>query len=284
MMKFGVPLSAELADMPGVAVAAEAAGCESVWVPEHLIWPTVIEPVYPYSESGEPPVALDVPTFDPWVLLGWIAAHTSRIRLGTGVYILPLRDPHVTARAVASLDLVSGGRALLGVGVGWLAEEFAIAGQDFSTRGARTDEAIDILRVLWSEAPASYEGRHYAFPPVHFEPKPPQGARLPIVVGGESEPALRRAARLGDGWIGLRHTPESAARIVARLTELRAAAGRADEPLEITVGIPGSATAQDVARYAAAGVDRVCLRPWRKDEPPLDGLTRLDAMIEEVGG
>jgi probable F420-dependent oxidoreductase len=283
-MKFGVPLSAELADMPSVAGAAEAAGCESVWVPEHLIWPAVIEPAYPYSESGEPPVALDVPTFDPWVLLGWIAAHTSRIRLGTGVYILPLRDPHVTARAVASLDLVSGGRALLGVGVGWLAEEFAIAGQDFSTRGARTDEAIDILRVLWSDAPAAYEGRHYAFPPVHFEPKPPQGARLPIVVGGESEPALRRAARLGDGWIGLRHTPESAARIVARLTELRAATGRAGEPLEITVGIPGSATAQDVARYAAAGVDRVCLRPWRKGEPPLDGLARLGAMIEEVGG
>ncbi|HEY6759943.1 MAG TPA: LLM class F420-dependent oxidoreductase [Baekduia sp.] len=283
-MKFGVPLAAELAELPGLASAAEAAGCESVWVPEHLIWPAVIAPAYPYSESGEPPVALDVPTYDPWVLLGWIAAHTTRIRLGTSVYILPLRDPHVTARAVASLDLVSGGRAVLGVGVGWLAEEFAIAGQDFATRGARTDEAIAILRALWSEAPASYAGRHYAFPPVHFEPKPPQGARLPIVVGGESEPALRRAARLGDGWIGLRHTPESAARVVARLTELRAAAGRGDEPLEVTVGISGSATVEDVARYAEAGVDRVCLRPWRKGEAPLDGLTRLSAMIEEVAG
>lgn len=283
-MRFGVPLTGDVAAMPELARRAEAAGCESVWLAEHLVWPASIAPSYPYSADGRPPVPLDVPTYDPWVLLAWIAAHTSRLRLGTSVYILPLRDPHVTARAVASLDQVSGGRVLLGVGVGWLPEEFAIAGQDFRTRGARADEAIEILRALWSPGPTAYEGRHYRFPPVQFEPKPPQGGRLPIVVGGESAAALRRAARLGDGWIGLRHTPESAAERVARLAELRAEAGRGDAPLEVTVGIPGASDADDVARYAAAGVDRVCLRPWRRDEPPADGLARLARIIERVGG
>ena len=268
--------------MSTVAIAAEEIGCDSLWVAEHLVWPAEIAASYPYSKNGLPPVPLDVPTFDPWALLSWVAAQTSRIRLATGVYILPLRDPHVTARAVATLDLVSGGRTLLGVGIGWLPEEFAIVGQDFRSRGARTDEVIEILRGLWSSPMSGYEGRYYRFPPVHFEPPPPQGARLPIVVGGESSAALRRATRLGNGWIGLRHTPESAGEVVARLTGLRAEADRLDEPFEVTVGVSGNADAQTIARYEAAGVDRVCFRPWRRDEPPADGMERLQRLIEEV--
>lgn len=278
-MLFGAPLAVEVAEMPRLAREAEAAGCDSVWTPDHLVWPARVESPYPYTDDGRPPVPEALPTYDPWVLLGWLAAATERIRLGTSVYILPLRDPHVTARAVATLDIVSGGRAILGAGVGWLEEEFAIAGQRFSDRGARSDEIVAILRELWSAGSASFAGRHYSFPEVHFEPKPPRGAGLPIVFGGESEPALRRAARLGSGWIGLRHSPESARERVCRLREMLADAGREDARFEVTVGAPPDVEEEAVRAYADAGVDRICLRPWRRGEDPRRGIERLAELI-----
>jgi probable F420-dependent oxidoreductase len=283
-MRFGVPLAVEVAGMCELARRAEAAGCDSVWVPEHLVWPVEIAPRYPYSDSGRPPVAPDVPTYDAWVLLAWIAAHTGHLKLATSVYILPLRDPHVTARAVATLDLVSGGRAMLGAGVGWMAEEFAIAGQTFEDRGGRAAEIAAILRALWSPGSAAHTGRHYRFPAVHFEPKPPQGERLPILFGGESDVALRRAARHGDGWIGMRHTPESAAARVRELAGLRARFGRAEAPFEVTVGVPSTIDEAAVTAYAEAGVDRICLRPWRPGEDPAPGLERLGELIERAAG
>jgi probable F420-dependent oxidoreductase len=258
----------------------EAAGCDSVWIPEHLVWPVSIASPYPYTPDRRPPVASDVPTYDPWVLLAWIAAHTDQIKLGTSVYILPLRDPHVTARAVATLDLVSGGRVILGAGVGWMAEEFAVVGQRFSDRGARAGEIAGILRALWSDGPAAHDGRHYRFDPVHFEPKPPQGDRLPLIFGGETPAALRRATRHGDGWIGLRHTPATARAAVETLRELRRAGPRAGEPFEITVGVPHDVDLRALAGYEQAGVDRVCLRPWRTGEDPVEPLEALGRLIE----
>lgn len=281
-MRFGIPLAVDLPAMPALAREAERAGCDSVWVPEHLIWPAQVSTPYPYSDDGRAPVPEVFPVYDPWVLLAWVAAATERIRLGTSIYILPLRDPHVTARAVATLDLVSGGRALLGAGVGWLAEEFEIAGQGFADRGARSDEITAILRALWSPGSASFAGASYSFPEVHFEPKPPQGAALPILFGGESPPALRRAARLGAGWIGLRHSPSSARERVERLRELRGAAGREGEPFEVTVGAPADVDAEAVAAYAEAGVDRICLRPWARGEEPRAGIERLAELIDAV--
>jgi probable F420-dependent oxidoreductase len=282
-LRFGIPLTVDPAGMHTLAREAEEAGCDSAWMPEHLIWPAEIRSRYPYSEDGRAPVSEALPAYDPWVLLAWVSAATERLRLGTSVYILPLRDPHVTARAVATLDLVSGGRAILGAGVGWLEEEFEIAGQRFADRGARADEITEILRALWSPGPTSFAGAHYSFPDVHFEPKPPQGADLPIVFGGESAPALRRAARLGSGWIGLRHTPDSARERIAHLRTLIAAEGREDDPFEITVGAPSDLDQRGVDAYVEAGVDRVCLRPWRRDEDPRAGIERLGALIASVG-
>jgi probable F420-dependent oxidoreductase len=282
-LNFGVPLTVDLAGMPALAREAELAGCDSVWVPEHLIWPAEIASPYPYTEDGRAPVPEAMPAYDPWVLLAWVSAATERIKFGTSIYILPLRDPHVTARAVATLDLVSGGRAILGAGVGWLEEEFTIAGQGFSDRGARTDEITRILRGLWAPGPTSFSGSHYSFPEVHFEPKPPQGEGLPILFGGESARAMGRAARLGSGWIGLRHTPDSARAQITRLRELIAEAGRAGDPFEVTVGVPAEIDADDVAAYAEAGVDRICLRPWRRGEDPRAGLERLGELIAGVG-
>lgn len=239
---------------------AEAAGCDSVWVPEHLIWPQTITSPYPYNDGGSPPVPSSVNLYDPWVLLAAVAAVTTTIKLGTCVYVLPLRDPLVTARAVATLDVVSGGRAILGAGLGWMKEEFDAAGVDFRTRASRNDEIVPILRSLWSEELTSAAGRHITFEPVYFYPKPPQGADLPIVFGGDSDPALRRSARLGNGWLGPWCTPESTAGYVAQLESLLEEYGRAEEPFEVTVMVkPREVSVDLIEELYAAGADRVCV-------------------------
>jgi probable F420-dependent oxidoreductase len=260
------------------ARTAEQSGCDSVWVPEHLIWPETIESTYPYQDGGAPPVPSSVNLYDPWVLLSAVASVTTTIKLGTCVYVLPLRDPLVTARAVATLDVISGGRAILGAGLGWMAEEFAAAGIDFRTRASRNDEIVPILRSLWSQELTEASGRHINFKPVYFYPKPPQGADLPIVFGGEGEFALKRAARLGDGWLGTWHTPESTAVTVSRLEQLLAEYGRGDEPFEVTVMVrPRLLSAALIEELYAAGADRICVASARTP------LGRWPEVLERLG-
>lgn len=258
-----------------VAGHAEALGFESVWVAEHLVFPTAIASRYPYAAEGVPPINPATPLLDPLLVLMQVAARTQRIRLGTNVYILPLRHPIAVARMVTTLDVLSGGRVSFGVGLGWLAEEFEAVGVDFATRAGRTRESIRALRALWTEEEPSFTGRHVHFAPVRFEPKPVQRPHPPILVGGESDAALRRAAELGDGWYGVGHTPASAARQIARLRELRAAAGRAHLPFDCTVSHPGELTRDDCARYADAGLTRVVNLPWRRAREAQDALQRL---------
>jgi probable F420-dependent oxidoreductase len=239
---------------------AEAVGCESVWVPEHLIWPAEIRSPYPYAPGNAPPVPNSVRLYDPWVLLASVATATSTIRLGTCVYVLPLRHALVTARAVATLDIVSNGRAILGAGLSWMAEEFEAVGVDFKTRGARADEIVPVLRSLWSNEITEYHGHHVDIPAVYFEPKPPQGAGLPIVFGGESDAALRRAARLGDGWLGTWHTPESLKPVRDRLGQLLGEQGRSLDDFEITVMVrPEQADLGFLRALHEAGVSRACV-------------------------
>lgn len=281
-MKIGVWLVMAPDELVDFARKAEAIGCESLWVPEHLVWPATISSPYPYSGNGAPPVTAAVPLYDPWVLLSAAASVTRTIRLGTCVYVLPLRHPLVTARAVATLDLVSGGRAILGSGLGWMAEEFAAVGVEFRTRGSRCDEIVPLLRALWSEDVVEHRGRHFTIPPVHFEPKPPQGASLPIVFGGVSEAALARAARLGDGWLGLWHDPEALLGHIARLHELLAAAGREPAGFEITVMVdPSRAEPEHLRRLGDLGVDRALVgspRLWAHEWPAV--LDRLGPVIQ----
>jgi probable F420-dependent oxidoreductase len=218
---------------------------------------------------------------DPMVVLGYLASASSRIRLGTAVYILPLRNPFFAARAVATLDVLSGGRTIFGVGVGWLEEEFVLGEADFRRRGLRTEECIQVLKCLWSQDQAEWHGRFYDFGPVKIEPKPVQKPHPPIVFGGETEVALRRAAELGDGWYGMGHTSESAAQQVEKLRTLRRAAGREAKPFEITVGAgawPAADTwldTNDVDGYRAAGVDRLIVAPWSGRGEAIRGLERF---------
>jgi probable F420-dependent oxidoreductase len=267
------------------ARTAEAIGCESVWCPEHLIWPAEIRSPYPYgTDGGAPPVPNSVRLYDPWVLLAAVATATTTIRLGTCVYVLPLRHALVTARAVATLDLVSNGRAILGAGLSWMAEEFAAVGIDFRTRGALCDEIVPVLRSLWSEEITEFHGSHLDIPPVYFEPKPPQGAALPIVFGGESDAALRRAARLGDGWLGTWHTPDSIRPVLGRLSELLAEQGRSLADFEVTVMVePSRADLGFLRSLHEAGVQRACVGSASTAASTWPGiLDRLAPVIEAL--
>jgi probable F420-dependent oxidoreductase len=243
------------------ATSADSLGFESVWLPEHLILPVDMSGS-PFEGVEHPPVPPSTPVFDSLAFLSYLAGCTKRVRLGTHVYNLALRHPFVAARSVQTADVVSGGRIELGVGAGWLRQEWDAAGLDFDTRGPRLDEALEVCRRLWTDDHIEYHGRFFDFDPVMFEPKPTQQPHPPVLIGGESPAALRRAAQ-HDGWIGLDHTPDSATAAVARLHELRRAAGHEGRPFTVTVGgnVRGAA---DVDAFEAAGVDRLIVGPWAR--------------------
>ena len=212
---------------PEVALAAEQNGFESIWMPEHLILPATMPPTYPYSESGYAAITGETPMFDPWVVLGSVASVTSTIRLSNNIYVLPLRHPIITARAVVTLDRISGGRVTLGAGVGWLEEEFEVMGENFENRGRRTDEIIGILRDLWTGEVVEHHGEFYDFGPVQCRPKPLQTPSIPIEIGGHGAPALRRAGRLADGWVEVASgTYERFTERLAVVNQARQEAGR----------------------------------------------------------
>ena len=260
-MKFGVPLfGVSPRYYPDLARIVEENGFESIWMPEHLVLPATIPPTYLYSDTGYPPIVAETPMYDPWVMLGGIATATTTLRLATNVFILPLRHPVATARSVVSLDRLSGGRVTLGVGVGWLEEEFEVVGQSFHDRGRRADEIIGVLRRLWSEETIEHRGEHYSFGPVRFEPKPLQKPSIPIEVGGTSPPALRRAGTLGDGWIETGEPDlESLAAKLRVIHRHRAEAGREQVPFEVTSGL--GRDLDGVRRCQDLGVTRVVTGP-----------------------
>ena len=244
-------------------------GYESVWLPEHLVLP-VQQSGSPYAGQEHPPVRADAPVFDVFTMLAFFAGRTERIRLGTNVYNIGLRHPFVTARAVATLDVVSGGRVELGIGASWLAEEWAAVGLDFATRGGRVDEALEVCRRLWTDPVIEHHGQHFDFPPVAFEPKPVQPGGPPVSVGGDSAPALRRAALHGDGWMPMNTPVAGLAAARDRIEMMRREAGR-DGPFTVTV-MGGPASPADVDGYRAAGVDRLIVSPWRRSAEAADGL------------
>jgi probable F420-dependent oxidoreductase len=242
-----------------VARRAESLGFESVWIPEHLIVPVELRTPYPYATDGKFPGGAAVAMHDPFVALAYVAACTERIRLGTGVFVLPLRNAIAVAKAAASLDVLSNGRLLFGIGVGWLRDEFEIVGMPFADRAARAREAIRLMRALWSEETPRFAGRFHHVPPCGFSPKPVQQPGPPILFGGESPAALRRAAALGDGWVGVSHSPDSIRPLIAALRDHLDAAGRDASGFEITVGAAaGVRLDRDTVRaFAAAGVHRL---------------------------
>lgn len=242
-----------------VARKGEELGFESAWIPEHLAVPVEMKARYPGSADGKFPGGPGVALHDPFVALSFVAAQTTRLKLGTGVFVLPLRNTISVAKAVASLDVLSQGRVLFGIGVGWCEEEFEAVGMPFKNRAGRTREAVRVMRALWTEETPQFDGAHHRFEPVGFNPKPVQQPHPPLIFGGESRAALKRTAELADGWCGIRYTPDSVKPYLATLKELTEQAGRDFAQLEITVGLDPSVqpTLDTIKRFEDAGVHRL---------------------------
>jgi probable F420-dependent oxidoreductase len=249
---------------------AEAVGIESIWTVEHVFVPREYTSQYPYSASGKMPAPDDVPISDPILPLAFAAAMTTTLRLGTGVVILPQRHPAYLAKEMATLDVLSNGRALLGVGSGWLQEEFEALGVPFNERGARTNEAIRAMRSLWKDTPEPFAGKFFTWGAVESNPKPVQKPGIPIIVGGHSDAAARRAARYGDGFFPARGEPALLARACAVLREECRKIGRRVEDVELSTGA-GSLDLDAVRRYQDLGVSRLVMSPPAYDP---DGLTQ----------
>lgn len=277
-MKVGIALGAlNPAFFVDATLEAERLGYESVWLPEHLVFPMEMSRS-PHPGEDVPPVPPTTPVFDCFAYLSFLAGKTEHVRLGTHVYNLALRHPFVAARAITTLDVVSNGRAEVGIGAGWLEEEWIAAGLDFATRGRRLDEAIDVCTRLWNDDVIEQHGAFFDFERVAFEPKPVQRPHPPLLIGGESDAALRRAARVADGWIGMAHTLDSAKRPIARLHELRAQHGRTTEAFEICLGGPVTER-DDVKRWEDAGVTRMIVSPWRRSREAIDGMRRFADLV-----
>ena len=292
-----------------LATRADALRYASLFVTDHVVLPaSMARSVYPYASSGKLPGGADQDYLDPLALLGWLAHATRKIRLGTSVLVLPYRNPLVTAKILATLDRLAGGRLILGAGVGWLREEFeAVAAPPFEERGRVTDEYIALMRAAWTTDPVSFEGRYYRVKDVHALPKPAQPRGLPIWIGGHTDAAVKRAASIADGWHPLALRPPGLLmpdEFAAKVTTFRAAARAAGrDPATLTISlrvamevrparqkVPGgdrplfqghaADVLGDIRRYAELGVSHFVFDPVVQDLK--SALTNMERFADEV--
>jgi len=240
---------------------AEAVGFDQVSLSDHVFYPDKLESSYPYSDSGRPIFPGETPWPDVWVMTGALAAVTERITFSTHVYVLPARNPFVVAKAVGTAAHLSGGRVLLGVGAGWMREEFTQLEQPFEGRGARMEEQIEVLRGLWRGGMVEHHGEFYDFDRLEMSPAPP--GPVPILIGGHTEAALRRAARIGDGWMGVYYGLDELKAMAARIAGYRAEYGTGDRPFDVQAAIVDRLPTPDVcAELEEAGVTTLITSAW----------------------
>jgi len=258
------------------AANAERLGFSTLWVPEHVVLLDRYASRYPYSQDGVLPARVDAPIPDPFLTLCAMASATEKIRLATGICLVPERNPLVLAKMTATLDWLSNGRLILGVGIGWLEEEFKALGIAWEQRAKRTREYIEAMRRLWGDKVSSYHGEFVNFDGAASSPQPVRGS-VPVVFGGESDPALKRVAEYGNGWVGFNLLPDEAAAKMRKLEALLQANGRQRADLEIVVSPYGKPiVADDLKRYRDAGVDEVVLANMRPPRTEEEAATRLE--------
>jgi probable F420-dependent oxidoreductase len=285
-MKVGVfaPFAAVNADpefLRAVGQAVEERGFESVWVAEHVVLFDDYDSRYPYSPDGRFPGGGDSGLLEPFTALTFLAGVTGKVRLGTGICLVPQRNPVYTAKQVADLDVLSGGRVDFGVGIGWLREEFEVLQMPFEQRADRCREHVGVMKALWCDDVSEYRGDHYRLRPCRMYPKPVQQPHPPVHVGGESDAALRRVAEFGQGWYSFNRTPEEFGDPLRRLDQLLAQKDRSRAEVEITVCpylnplAPGM-----VEGYRDHGVDRVVGLCFAFDRDSL--LTTLDQLVVDL--
>jgi len=287
-MRFGFHLfMVDPAEHLDIARTADDCGWDSIQVADAPFFPEVISVPYPYTPDGTRFWPLDLPVLDPWVAITAMAVVTRRIRFIPSVLRLAIRQPLLEAKSLCSVAAVSGDRVALGVGLAWMPEEFKWLGMDMKTRGARQNEAIQVLRLLMEGGMVEFHGKYIDFDRLTMAPVPKK--RIPIYVGGTSRPAMRRAARFGDGWLSVIHGMDEVAGIMATLNELRREAGREKEPFDIMMHCPDAETLDDIRRLEDMGVTDLQVTPWSErilaemgvgaimqQQPPLD--VKLEAI------
>lgn len=275
MLKLGCQMAFNEHTSPEYIAAAaamvEKLGYDSFWVPEHVLFFPAYESKYPYSEDGRiqgDPRSL----LDPLTALTYVAANTSKIRLGTGICLVPQRNPVYTAKQVADLDYLSGGRVDFGIGIGWLKEEFNALGVPWTDRAGRTEECIGVMKTLWCDELSSYQGKYFSFEAAYQNPKPVQRPHPPLIFGGESRAALRRVATLGQGWFTFNVTPESLAQGIDILQPLLEEQGRTISDISISVTPDRKHINQEsLKRFEELGAEQIILPLFANNTDKLEG-------------
>ena len=297
-MQYGIILPnvgpmAQIDILAELAREAEARGFQGIFLSDHIALPTELRSAYPYRSDGRFPLTSADLILEPITALSYLAAVTNHVHLGFSVLVLPYRHPVLNAKMLATLDVMSGGRLIVGAGVGWMQEEFDALDSDFAARGDLTDEHISVMRSLWSDENPDVSGSHYSVSSVEISPRPAQKPCPPIWTGGISAPALRRAANLADGWHGVRQSPDDVVRVKTRITELRAHSSlmMSDYTISLRAGMDvtsqplqgagrtplrGSTeqVAADLSAYADAGLDYLVLEP--RAESPETFIAQLE--------
>ena len=243
-----------------LAVTADACGWDYLAVSDHVVHPQTIESPYPYTEDHAPRWEAPAPWPDPFVAISAMAAVTQRLRFLTAIYVLPMRNPFTVAKALGTLAVMSNYRVGLGIGVGWMKEEFDLLEQSFRNRGTRTDEMVELMRKLWRGGMVEHHGTHYDFAPLQMSPA--VEGEIPILVGGLSEAAFRRAARIGDGWISDVHSTEELREIVRKLDGYRREYGRENEPFDVVAAADDAVDVDGFKRLEDVGVTVIQTMPW----------------------
>lgn len=260
-MKFVLSTSfSTVAHLTQIAPVADEYGWEAMSFSDHVVHPEQISEPYPYTEDGSRRWAAFTDWPDPWVVIGALSTITQRLRFTNNIFVLPMRNPFLVAKAISTAAVVSGNRVTPAFGVGWSADEFALMQQDFRTRGKRTDEMLEIMRLLWSGEMVEYHGEHYQFERLEMNPAPSE--RIPIWIGGISNPAMRRAARLADGWVTDLQPSSEIIDSIDRIRKWRRDYGREQEPFEVMATPNDAWDADGYKRLEDAGVTHILTMPW----------------------
>ena len=279
-MKFVLSTSfSTVAHLTQIAPVADDYGWDAMSFSDHVVHPEQISEPYPYTEDGSRRWGAFTDWPDPWVVIGALSTITQRLRFTNNIFVLPMRNPFLVAKAISTAAIVSNNRVTPAFGVGWSADEFALMQQDFRTRGKRTDEMLEIMRLLWTGEMVEYQGEHYQFERLEMNPAP--SARIPIWIGGISDPAMRRAARLADGWVTDLQPSSEIIDSIARIRQWRRDCGREHEPFEVMATPNDAWDADGYKRLEDAGVTHILTMPWAfyhgdtKDvELKIDGVKR----------
>ena len=277
-MRFGFHIfMVDPSEFVDLARTADGCGWDSIQVADAPFFPEVTSEPYPYTPDGKRFWPLDLPVLDPWVAITAMAMVTKRLRFLPSVLRLAVRQPLLEAKALCSVAAISNDRVALGVGLAWMPEEFKWLGQDKKTRGARQDEAIQVIRLLLGGGMVEFHGKYIDFDRLIMAPVPKR--KIPIYVGGSTPPALKRAARYGDGWIGIVHTKEEIAGMVSQLNTMRREFGRDKEPFDIMLHCPDATTVDDMRRLEDLGVTDLQVAPWT--DPSLLAQLGVTSMREQ---